>query len=196
MTDHEVPTQRFLVLHDYGMGGSWWWVHARSVREVRETFADVEVVDTADTLRRAESWDLDEARVDGTTTPDGLDELRAKREAQRGLDGFGALADREIVWLRRRWDYEDDEDLTLYLMEVGSDGRRLRQVELAPDGPGVRSDPDDWPFNPPVVDLFDPELVGMEISEAEFETAWLGARPMEWPQDEGEAAGATAGQDE
>ncbi|MFD7912932.1 hypothetical protein ACFV30_19790 [Streptomyces sp. NPDC059752] len=66
---------------------------------MRETFADVEVVDTADTLRRAESWDLAEARVDGTTTPEGLDELPAKRQARRGQGGFGALADRTTVWL-------------------------------------------------------------------------------------------------
>ncbi|MET9603334.1 hypothetical protein [Streptomyces sp. NPDC006459] len=184
MTDHDAPTSRFLVLHDYGMGGSWWWVHARSVREVRETFADVEVVDTAETVQRAEGWGLNEARVDAATTPEGLDGLRAKREAQRGLDGFGALADREMVWLRRRWDDGNDEDRTLYLMEVGADGRRTRQVELAPDGTGVRSGPDDWPFNPPVVDLFDPELVGMEIGQDEFERNWLGARPMEWPNEE------------
>ncbi|MGW6980515.1 hypothetical protein ACWGE1_13865 [Streptomyces sp. NPDC054932] len=188
MTDRFAPTSRFLVLHDYGMGGSWWWVHARSVREVRETFADVEVIDTAESIERAETWDLEEAWVDGTTTPDGLDELRAKRDAQRGRDGFGALADRKIVWLRRRWDYDDDEDLTLYLMEVEADGRRLRQVELEPDGPGVRSGPDDWPFNPPVVDLFDPELVDMQISEEEFEAAWLRARQQE--------ADADADQDE
>jgi hypothetical protein len=29
-----VAKQRYLVLHDYGMGGLWWWIHARSVREV------------------------------------------------------------------------------------------------------------------------------------------------------------------
>ncbi len=99
------------------------------------------------------------------------------------------------MWLRRRWYYGNDEDRTLYLMEVEADGWRTRQVELTPDGTGVRSGPDDRPFDPPVVDLFDPELVGMEISQAEFERNWLGARPMEWPdeeqsegQDEGRAA--------
>ncbi|MYV78625.1 hypothetical protein GT352_32635 [Streptomyces sp. SID1046] len=160
------------------MGGLWWWVHARSAREVCETFAEVEVVDTAASVEQAEGWDLDEVRIDGTSMPDALADLRARREAQRGLDGFGALADREIVWLRRPWDDEDGGGRTLYLLEVQSDGRRLRQVELGPDGPGVRSGPDDWPFNPPVVDLFDPELVGMEIGEDEFETAWLRARPV------------------
>ncbi|MFF4389436.1 MULTISPECIES: hypothetical protein [unclassified Streptomyces] len=74
---------------------------------------------------------------------------------------------------------------TPYLMEAGADGRRLRQVELAPDGSGVRSDPDDSPFNPPVVD--------MEISEAEFETARLGSRPAERPRDEGGTGGEGEG---
>ncbi|MEU7606081.1 hypothetical protein AB0B78_37665 [Streptomyces sp. NPDC040724] len=182
MTDHVAPTSRFLVLHDYGMGGLWWWVHAASARQVLETFADVEVVDDAETIERAGSWDLDEVAADGTGMSDAMDEFRAKRDAQRGRAGFGALAGREVVWLRRRWNGEEaegDEDPTLYLMEVGSDGRRLRQVELAPDGSGLRSGPDDWPFNPPVVDLFDPDLAGMEIGRSEFETAWLGARHVD-----------------
>ncbi|WP_404952929.1 hypothetical protein [Streptomyces sp. 147326] len=179
MTDHLAPTSRFLVLHDYGMGGSWWWVHATSARHVLETFADVEVVDDAGTIERAESWGLDEVAADGTGMSDALDDFRAKRDAQRGREGFGALAGREVVWLRRQWDGEDGEDPTVHLMEVGSDGRRLRQVESAPDGTGVRSGPDDWPFNPPVVDLFDPDLVGMEIGRSAFETAWLGARHVD-----------------
>ncbi|MFJ6052617.1 hypothetical protein [Streptomyces sp. NPDC092307] len=189
MNDHFAPTQRFLVLHDYGMGGLWWWVHARSVREVRETFAEVEVVETPGTVEEAEGWDLEEVRVDGASTPAGLADLRVLREAQRGLDGFGALADREIVWLRRSWDEEDGEGRTLYLLEVGADGRRLRQVERGPDGRGVRSDPDDWAFNPPLFDLFDPELVGMEIAEEEFEAAWRGARHVDEVEQEGQGQG-------
>ncbi|MEV6682333.1 hypothetical protein AB0N09_36560 [Streptomyces erythrochromogenes] len=146
---------------------------------MRETFADVEVIDSADTVERASGWDLDEAEVGAATMPEGLDDLKAKRDAQRGRVGFGAFADREILWLRRRWDYEDDDDQTVYLMEVGADGRRLRQVELTSGGPDLRSDPDDWPLNPPVVDFFDPDLVGMEIGRHEFESAWLRARHEE-----------------
>jgi hypothetical protein len=33
--------KRFLVLHDYGMGGSWWWIRARSEWEIAQEFAEV-----------------------------------------------------------------------------------------------------------------------------------------------------------
>jgi hypothetical protein len=35
-----VSKQRYLVLHDYGMGGLWWWIHARSTREVLTILAE------------------------------------------------------------------------------------------------------------------------------------------------------------
>lgn len=94
---------RFLVLHDYGMGGAWWCVHARSPREILETFAEVEVVDSTEAVERADR-DLDEVDIDidEPTMPPGLDGLRAKRDAQRGRPGSGTLADRSIVHLRRR----------------------------------------------------------------------------------------------
>ncbi|MEV5490425.1 hypothetical protein AB0L47_20860 [Streptomyces bobili] len=170
--------RRFLVLHDYGMGGTWWWVHARSAQKVRETLAWVEVVTDLETVARFEDDELDEVDIDASLMPPGLEDLRAERDAQRGREGFGALADRDIVYLRRRWDEEDDEPV-VYLMEVGSDGRRIRQVELAEDGTALRSGPDDWPFNPPIVDLFDPALAGQEISRREFEDQWTRARQVE-----------------
>jgi hypothetical protein len=168
---------RFLLLHDYGMGGVWWWVTARSAREILETFAEVEVVDRPETLVWARTQDLVEVDIDAAVMPAGLDDLRATRDLQRTLDGFGVFADRTVVYLRRRWDGEDSTDPALYLMEVGPDGRRIRQVEVREDGSVVKSGPEDWPFNPPVVDLFDPELVGMEISREEFDEAWHTARP-------------------
>ncbi|GIH51651.1 hypothetical protein Mro03_68300 [Microbispora rosea subsp. rosea] len=38
VTGEGATKRRFLILYDYGMGGSWWWVRARSAREVLETF--------------------------------------------------------------------------------------------------------------------------------------------------------------
>lgn len=176
MTSDDAAHKRsFLALHDYGMGGVWWRVRARSEREVVETFAWVEVVTDPEIVARFEGEELDEVDIDDPRMPAGLDDLRAERDAQRGREGFGALADRDIVHLRRRWDEEDDEPV-VYLMEVESDGRRVRQVELAEDGTAVRSGPDDWPFNPPVVDLFDPALTDQEISRTEFEEHWSRAR--------------------
>jgi hypothetical protein len=166
----------FLVLHDYGMGGVWWWVRARSAREALETFAEVEVIDRPETLAWAEAQDVPEVNIDAVRMPPGLDQLRARRDVQRTCEGFGALADRSVVYLRRRWDGEGETDPATYLMEVGADGRRTRQVEVRQDGTALRSGPEDWAFNPPAVDLFDPELVGMQIGWDEFEAAWLGAQ--------------------
>ncbi|TYB57447.1 hypothetical protein FXF51_40455 [Nonomuraea sp. PA05] len=36
------------------MGRVWWWVHATSAREVLETFAEVEVIDSPQAVDRAE----------------------------------------------------------------------------------------------------------------------------------------------
>ncbi|MEU1781790.1 hypothetical protein ABZ545_20205 [Streptomyces abikoensis] len=178
MADTDVaPKSRFLVLHDYGMGGAWWWIHARSAREILENFAWVEVVTDPETVAWREVDELEDVDIDAPHMPPELDGLRAKRDAQRGRPGFGALADKGVVYLRRPWDGEDDVDPAVYLMEIGSDGRRTRQVELAEDGSAVRSGPDGWPFNPPVVDLFDPESAAQEISRDEFEEAWARARP-------------------
>ena len=177
MTSEAVTDKtRFLLLHDYGMGGVWWWVRARSAREVLETFAEVEVIDRPETIAWAEADDLPEVDIDAARMPSGLDGLRAKRDVQRTREGFGALAERPVAYLRRRWDGEEATEPAVYLMEVGADGRRTRQVEVREDGTALKSSPEDWHFNPPVVDMFDPELVGMEIGRAEFEAAWLRAR--------------------
>jgi hypothetical protein len=200
MTDADVADKtRFLLLHDYGMGGAWWWVRARSAREVLEAFAEVEVIDRPDTIAWAVAEDLAEVDIDAEVMPPGLDSLRAKRNAQRTCDGFGALADRTVVYLRRQWAGDDDGDTDpmIYLMEVGADGRRLRQVEIGEDGAAIRSGPEDWHFNPPVVDLFAPELVGLQISRDDFEAAWLRARHENErhasPRDEAPSQGETGG---
>lgn len=171
---YSVSKHRYLVLHDYGMGGLWWWIHARSAREVAETFAEVEVVDAPADITRAEGWRLEEVDIDAPVMPAGLDGLRAQRDKQRGLPGFGALADRVVVYLRGHW---NGEDPALYLMEIGPDGRRIRQVEVAEDGTAAKTDAQDWPINPPLVDLYDPQLPDQEIDRDEFERAWAAA---EW----------------
>jgi hypothetical protein len=159
---------RYLVLNDYGMGGLWWWVRAHSPEEIVETFAEVEVVSRPEAVQRAETWSLDEIDID-TPGPNPLTEFRTQREVQRSQPGFGALAGRERVHLR--WKEDEPEDDVRYLLELGPDGRKLRQVEQSPDGISVKTDPDDWPFNPPI-DLYDPALAAMEISPQEFEDAW------------------------
>lgn len=158
------------------MGGLWWWIHADSPRQVLETFAEVEIVDSAEGFALAERWQLEEIDIDDLTLPPGLAEARAQRDRQRGLPGFGALAGRQVVYLRRPW---DEDDPAIYLMELGSDGRRIRQIEVAEDGTAIKTDDQDWPFNPPY-DLFDPELPQFEIDSDEFERAWTAAQ---WDKD-------------
>jgi hypothetical protein len=169
------PKKRFLVLHDYGMGGLWWWIHARSVRQIVETFAEVEVVEDPEIAARFADGGLDEVDIDADSMPLGLAGLRQRRDAQRGRPGFGVLAGREIVCLRRPWEEAGDTEPSLYFEELGPDGRRLRQVEVYRDGTSVKTGPDDWPLNPPN-DLHDPELAQWEIDPADFEQAWRQAR--------------------
>ncbi|XVV16279.1 hypothetical protein ACQP2X_18555 [Actinoplanes sp. CA-131856] len=160
-------SERFLVVHDYGMGGLWWWIHARSADEIVETFAELEVVGDPEIVARfAGDDDVDEVDIDAPVMPAGLDGLREERDAQRGRPGYGVLAGREVVHLKRPWEGD-----VVYFEELGPDGRRLREVEVNPDGTVIRTGPDDWPFNPPT-DLRDPDLVQWEISAAEFEQAW------------------------
>jgi hypothetical protein len=47
---------------------------------------------------------------------------------------------------------------------------------VAEDGTAIKTDPEDWPFNRPLVDLFDPQLPDQEINRDEFERAWAAAR--------------------
>ncbi|MFC3739508.1 hypothetical protein [Paractinoplanes deccanensis] len=166
---------RFLVVHDYGMGGLWWWIHADSPARIVETFAEVEVVEDPNVVAQFADDGLDEVDIDALVMPPGLDGLRDQRDAQRGLPGFGALAGRDVVHLRRPWDEVDGTPPNIYFEELGSDGRRLRQVEVYRDGTAIRTGAGDWPINPPT-DLHDPGLPQWEISADEFEQAWRQAR--------------------
>lgn len=51
----------------------------------------------------------------------------------------------------------------------------MRQVEMYADGTAIRTDPEDWPFNPPN-DLYDPDLAQWETSAEDFEEVWRRAR--------------------
>jgi hypothetical protein len=165
---------RYLVAHDYGMGALWWRVWARSAQEIVETCAEVEVVTDPDTVSRAEAWDLQVVDIDGDDLGP-LESHRAERSAQRDRPGFGVLVGREVVHLRYADPDGDEAYDEMYLLELGPDGRRLRQVVIEPDGSATAEGPDDWPFNPPF-DLYDPKLAAMRISSSEFESAWSKAQ--------------------
>jgi hypothetical protein len=155
------------------MGGLWWWVWASSAQEIVDTCAEVEVVTEPDAVRRAETWSLEEFDLGVLPLDSSLASLRAQRDQQRHLPGFGAVAGRDRVCLRLPPD--DGEDV-VRLIELGPDGRRIRQVEIASDGTAVQVNAEDLPFNPPF-DLFDPQYAPMEIDRDEFEDAWGRARP-------------------
>jgi hypothetical protein len=171
----ERSKKRFLVLHDYGMGGLWWWIHARSEPEIMHTFAEVEVVTDPETSTRFPEGELAEVDIDAVIMPAGLDGLRDQRRGQRDRPGFGALAGREAVFLRRPWEEADETAPKIYYEHLGPDGRRVRQVETYADGTAIKTGPQDWPFNPPN-DLYDPDLVQWETAAEVFEEAWRRAR--------------------
>ncbi|WP_280434622.1 hypothetical protein [Nocardia carnea] len=178
VTVDATPKHRFLVCHDYGMGGSWWWVDARSAREIAETFAETWVIDDPEQLADAQEWDLDNVDIDDHADSQ-LQELRAQRNIQRKRKGFGVLAGRELLYVRQRWD-EDRDSAADYLLEI-TDGYRTRQVEVRDTGEAVRTGLDDFPLNPPI-DLWDPDLADQEITAAEFEKAWKSSvpAPADW----------------
>lgn len=161
---------RYLVCHDYGMGALWWWVTARNATEIMERVADVVVATSSESIARFADGELEEVDIDA---PDEnpLTSLKATRDEQRGKPGFGALVGRGTVYVRQAWDENGDGRLDHYLMELGQDGYRVRQVVEHADGRRVKTDDDDWPFNPPF-DLYDPELGLAEVDRAVFEAAW------------------------
>jgi 8-oxo-dGTP pyrophosphatase MutT (NUDIX family) len=167
---------RYLVCHDYGMGGLWWWVTARSAKEIMERVADVVVVTASETINRFAAGKLQEIDIDALDE-NPLTSLKTIRDEQRGQPGFGALVGRGTVYLRQAWKERDAENgETLYLMEIGEDGYRTRQVVEHADGRGMKTDGGDWPLNPPY-DLYDPVLGRAEMDQAVFEAAWDKAEP-------------------
>jgi len=162
------PTRRaYLVLHDYGMGGLWWWIRASSAEEITAAFAEVEVVGNPAAITRARTWDLDELDIEDAKTG-SLASFYETRQRQRQDPAFGRLFGKDRVYLRLP---EPEGQETEWLTEHGRDGRMLRRVELRADGTALTSDLENWPINPPF-DLGDPQLAACEISRAEFEQAW------------------------
>jgi hypothetical protein len=162
----------YLVLHDYGMGGVWWWIRASSAEEITAAFAEVEVIGNPETIARARTWGLDELDIEDAKRG-ALASFHQRRQRQRQDPAFGRLLGKDRAYLRLP-DPEGQE--TEWLTEHGAAGRRLRQVELRADGTALTSDLGNWPINPPF-DLGDPWLAAHEISRAEFEQAWEQGTP-------------------
>jgi len=170
--------RRFLVLHDYGMGGVWWWVRAATPEEIPRRVAEVEVIDDPATMAKAEGWGLEVIDLDAVDQHSPLWDMTQTRLRQSTAPGFARLVGRDRVWLRRI--EEEPGAREVYFTEHGHDGRRVRQVRVTETGERYRSTEEDWPFNPPD-DLYDPELADNEILQHIFEDEWHRAKPEpEW----------------
>ena len=171
VSDSTDTRHRYLVQHDYGMGALLWWVRAASPEEIVDSVAEVEVITDPAVVARVTEEDDDIEEVDLDDLPEGsFADLRDQRAEHRGRPGYGVLAGRDVVYL-----IDDDEEYqgVVFLSEVGPDGRRLRQVEVPPEGDRIR---EDYFLIDPPVDLRDPKYVEKEITAEEFEAAWAQAR--------------------
>jgi hypothetical protein len=173
VADHE-QTRRFLVLHDYGMGGLWWWITASSAQEITSVFADVEIIDDPELIDRVATWDLQELTMpEAMAGP--LASFYETRQRQRQDPAFGRLLGQEPVYLKLPDPHVDGR---VWYSEHDRTGRRTRQVQVEPDGTMVPTTQDDWPLNPPY-DLGEPKTAAGEISAEDFETTWRQAtRPF------------------
>ena len=172
LVDARSAQRAHLVLHDYGMGGLWWWIRASSTEEITAAFAEVEVISVPETTARARTWDLEELDIENAKRG-ALASFHEKRQDQRQDPAFGRLFGKDRVYLRLP---DPEGQGSEWLPEHGRDGRRLRQVELRADGTALTSDLESGPINPPF-DLGDPQFAAHEISQAEFEQAWEQGTP-------------------
>ena len=159
LADARPARRAHLVLHDYGMGGLWWWIWASSAEEITASFAEVEVVVAPEAIARARTWDLDVLDIEDAKREE-LASFHETRQRQRQDPLFGRLFGKDRVYLRLP---DDEGQDTEWLTEHGRDGRRLRQVELRADETALTSELENWPINPPF-DLGDPRLAAYEIS--------------------------------
>ena len=158
---------RYLVRHDYGMGALWWWITAPSAADITDMFAEVEVVTDPGAVRIAGSRVLDELSIDEAARGP-LASFRETRQEQRRDPAFGRLLGKNRVYLRLP---DPETEAGWWLSEHDATGRRVRQVEVRPDGTAAATTRADWPMNPPF-DLGDPWLAAHEITPDEFERAW------------------------
>jgi hypothetical protein len=64
LADAQSAQQVYLVLHDYGMGGRWWWIRASSAAEITDAFAEVEVVSDPEAIARARTQGFNELDIE------------------------------------------------------------------------------------------------------------------------------------
>ena len=166
---------RYLVCHDYGMGGLWWWITADSEADVVERIAEVTVVGDPETIAHFEADDLREVDLADAASEVALGDLVAQRDAARGRPGYGRFAGMERVWFAMPQIYEDED----WWFELNPSGQTIRAVReqgevrerVVPDG-----------INP-MSDLYDPMYDDREITEAEFEQVWDAAsKPADVPE--------------
>lgn len=163
-------SNRYLVQSDYGMGALLWWITAPSEEDILDTFAEVEIIrddERIDLVSTGEGQPA-EVAIEGPYPP-GLDGLHEKRMRQRQEVGYGVLAGAERVYLKRP---DPEDDGTVWYSELGSDGRRLREIERLADGSATGYS--QWIMNPPE-DLRDPESAGFTCTAEEFESVWRSA---------------------
>ena len=159
--------RKFLVLHDYGMGGLWWWISATSAEEITSAFAEVEIIDDQEKIRWASTEDLaDLTMTQAIVGP--LATFYETRNQQRQDPAFGKLLGKDRVYLKLP---DPDANGGIWYTEHDRTGRRIRQVQVEPDGTMVATSRNDWPLNPPY-DLGDPRIAACETSGEDFTDAW------------------------
>lgn len=80
---------KYLVCHDYGMGGLWWWVIADSAEDIRRRIAEVTVVTDPEAIARAEPLNPQTIDIEEPVMDPALQALMTARSRQINQPGFG-----------------------------------------------------------------------------------------------------------